>query len=239
MKTLAAVVVLGGSLWATQPERSPSPGKPAAEQPLPPAKKVQVGKDVVLEVQGEQRRVVIDANVCLREGGLELFLCRKHTKEHESILAAAVDARDVHTALCLARAREGWPAQWVGKLFIPPAGDGVKVTLEYEVKEKKIRVPAQHWVRFIKGKKDLAHDWVFAGSRIHLDPTDPGKVFYGANDGALITVSNFEDSLLDVPFESTTSGEDLLFEAHTERIPAVGTAVRVILEPVAAKERKK
>ena len=40
-----------------------------------------------------KRRVLVNAEVCLREGQLELFLCRKQTKEHEAILAADVDAR--------------------------------------------------------------------------------------------------------------------------------------------------
>jgi hypothetical protein len=228
---------LAGALWGAQtPDRSAQPDKPPGAEAAP-TRIVPVGKNVHLEVQGERRRVFIDAHVCLREGSLEFFLCRRHTKEHESILAAAMDAKDVHTALCLARAKEGRPAQWLGKLFVAPSGDVVKVALEYEVKKKTIRVPAQQWVRFINGKKDLNQDWVFAGSRVHLDPTDPGRVFYGANDGAVISVSNFEESLLDLPFESSANGDNLLFEAHTERIPAVGTAVRVILEPVMVKKK--
>src|SRR5579872_2433826 len=59
--------------------------------PAAPARKVRIGQNVHLEIQGNQRRVLIGAYVCLRKGQLELLLCRKNTKEHEAILAADVD----------------------------------------------------------------------------------------------------------------------------------------------------
>src|SRR5262245_42460777 len=199
-----AAALAGSGLCALQLR-----GQATPEDKPPEAKQVAVGKNVKLEVQGDRRRVLIDARVCLRDGSLEVFLTRRLTKEHESILAADIDARDLHTALYLARAKEGSPAQ-IGKNFVAPSGTAIKITLEYEVKGKKTRVPAQQWVRYIKTKKDLAHDWVFAGSRFHFDEEDPTRVFYGANEGQVITVSNFEDSLLDVPIESSTFGADLL-----------------------------
>src|SRR4051812_48236590 len=72
---------------------------PATAPAATPTKKVEVGKNVALEVQGERRRVLVQAYVCLRQGQLEQFLTRKRTKEHEAVLAADVDARDIHTAL--------------------------------------------------------------------------------------------------------------------------------------------
>ena len=101
-----------------------------------------------------------------------------------------------------------------------------------------MRVPAQQWIRNIKTKKDFHSDWVFAGSVFIPDPLDKTKKpFYGANDGDVITVVNFESSCLDVPFLSTKDNDDLVFEAHTARIPAKGTAVTVILEPVLEKKK--
>src|SRR5690606_8325256 len=46
----------------------------------------------------KSRRVWVKAEVCLREGPLEVFLCRKGTKEHESVVAADLDARMIHAA---------------------------------------------------------------------------------------------------------------------------------------------
>src|SRR5688572_9525090 len=77
-----------------------------------PAKKVDVGRNVHLVVQGDKRRVAVDAYVCLRQGQLEQFLTRKRTKEHEAVLAADVDARDIHKALLLTGAEPGSPVKF-------------------------------------------------------------------------------------------------------------------------------
>src|SRR4029077_11883847 len=94
-------------------------------------------------------------------------------------------------------------------------------------------LPAQRWVRNVKTKKILEHDWVFAGSVLIPDPLDnTKKPFYAANDGDVICVSNFDTAMLDLPINSTKDNDELQFEAFTERIPEFGTKVRVILEPV-------
>lgn len=202
-------------------------------------KKVEFGKqkNVILEIQGDKRRVLVKSEVCLREGLLEQLLTRKRTKEHEAILAADIDGRDLHLALTLAGAEPGKVVQFRPKLMAP-TGTTVKITLEYEEKGKVIRVPAQHWIRNIKSKKDLNTDWVFAGSTLIPDPQNPkAPPFYTANHGDLITIVNFESSLLDVPFLNTKDNDDLAYEAHTERIPAMKTPVTLILEPVVEKKK--
>src|SRR5436305_6202132 len=125
---------------------SPEEDAPKSE-PEPPAKKVKAGKNVYVEIQGEKRRrVLIEATVCLREGQLEMLMCRKQTKEHEAVLAAEVDARDIHKALVLAGAEPGSPVQFSPK-FKPASGTVIKVTLQYEDKGKVVTVPGQKWVR--------------------------------------------------------------------------------------------
>jgi hypothetical protein len=201
------------------------------------SKKVKVGNNVYLEIDGEQRRVLVDAYVCLRKGMLEQLLTRKRTKEHEAILAADVDARDIHLALVAAKATPGSPVKFRPK-FEAPTGAAVKITLEYQDKGKTVRVPAQQWVRNVKSGKDLDTDWVFAGSILIPDPLDRKKQpYYGANDGDVICISNFDTALLDVPFNSPKDNDDLAFEAHTDRIPPLETPVTVILEPVVAKKK--
>ncbi len=194
-------------------------------------KKVKLGKNITLEIQGKKKRVLVEAEVCLREGILEQLLTRKRTKEHEAALAADIDVRDLHLALTLAGADAGKTVQFRPKL-VAPSGTAVKVFLEYKKDGKVLRVPAQEWIRNIKTKKDFHADWVFAGSIFIPDPLDKTKKpYYGANDGDVITVVNFESACLDVPFLSTKDNDDLFFEAHTARIPPLKTPVTVILEP--------
>src|SRR5262245_17279797 len=124
------------------------------------AKKLQVAKNIHLEVDAGKRRVLIDSTVCLRQGQLEQLLTRKRTKEHEAILVADIDAREVHRWLTVAGAEAGSPVKFQPKL-VPPTGTPIKVSLEYKHDGKLVRRPAQEWIRDIKTKKPLAYDWVF------------------------------------------------------------------------------
>jgi hypothetical protein len=195
-------------------------------------------KNLFLEVQGEKRRVLIEAAVCLREGQLEELLCRKGTKEHEALLAADVDARTVHLALIAAGAEAGAPVKFQPK-YQAARGTSIKISLQYEQKGQKVIVSAKDWIRNPKTKKNLEPDWVFAGSQLMPNPDGKDKPpIYLANYGDLICVCNMESAMLDLPVPSPKSFENRLYEAHTERIPPLETKVTIILEPVAEKKDK-
>src|SRR5262249_1524668 len=162
---------------------------------------------------------------------------RKDKKEHEAILTADVDARDIHRALVLTHVDPGSTVKFQPK-YVAPTGPRIKVTLEYEDKGKKVSVPAQQWIRDQKTGKDLDVDWVFAGSRLVDNPLDPkAPPFYLANDGDVICVSNFEGALLDLPIGSPNLDAERNCEADSERIPARGTPVVIILEPIPDKKK--
>jgi hypothetical protein len=233
---LALLVCAGCEDAPTEKKPVKKPAEAAAE----PAegKKVKVGQNVYLEVLPGSRRVLIDAEVCLREGALEQLLTRKNKKEHEAILTADIDARKVHEALILARAKEGTPVRWLPR-FRPPTGTPVKITLAYESKGRKVAVPARSWVKNVKTGKELESDWVFAGSMLVEDPLDKtAPKHYLANDGDVICVANFDTAMLDVPIQSSKDDAERGYEAWTERIPPVGTRVRLILEPVLPAKKK-
>jgi hypothetical protein len=215
----------------------PARSAPAPTSKKPPVmKKVQVGKNVVLEVQGENRRVIINAAVCLREGLLEHLLTRKNGKEHEAILAADIDARHLHTALLLTGAKPGSTVQFAPR-FKPASGTTITIHLRYQKAGKTVTVPASAWVRHTKTKKPLPHHWVFAGSFLVHDKTNKNGIpAYGANDGDVICLSNFAAAALDLPVFSSSSGDELEWEANEEAIPAMKTQVEVILEPVKSKK---
>lgn len=234
--TLLSLVVLGCELDGPAPKKSS--GTPEAKPT--PSKKVSLGKNVYLEIlPGGKRRVLVQAAVCRVNGQLEQLLCRKGTKEHEAILHADVDARHIHTALIAAKAEAGHPVKFVPPdKLVPPTGTKIKVYLQYRDKGKTITVPAQTWVRNFKTRKELEVDWVFAGSIFTPDPLDAkAPQFYGANDGDVICLANFETAMLDLPVLSSKEAADLGYEAWTERIPPLETAVTVILEPVLSKTK--
>jgi hypothetical protein len=207
------------------------------DPPKPAVKKIDVSKNVWVEVEGDKRRVFINAAVCERDALLEQLLCRTMTKEYEAVLAADIDAATVHFALTLAGAEAGSPVKFNPK-YQAARGTVIKVYVQYEAKGKTVKVPAQQWIRHIKSKKELQHDWVFAGSRLFPDPDPQKPPHYEANDGDVICVANFPSAMLDLPIQSSNVNDDLEFEAFTERIPPVGTPVLVILEPVVPPKKK-
>ncbi|MBM3994703.1 MAG: hypothetical protein FJ303_11205 [Planctomycetes bacterium] len=238
---LAVLALLAAVLGCVHPadESLPRATSNAVEKkPAADIKKIPLGKNVSLEIQGDVRRVRVEAEVCFRDGPIEHLLTCRRIKDHEAILTADIDVRHLHAALTAAGAVSGKPVQFRPKLAAPK-GTTIKVFLEHKDKDGKlVRVPAQQWIRNVKSKKDFATDWVFAGSVFIPDPKDKAKPpYYAANDGDVITVVNFEGACLDVPFVSTKDNADLDFEAHTARIPALKTAVSLILEPVIEKKK--
>jgi len=229
----AASSLLGCEGTAPREENRPKGQSGAKPKAVVEVKKTAVGKNVFLEVlPNKKRRVLVSAEVCLREGPLEQLMCRKQTKEHEAILTADVDAREIHAALIAAGAKEGSPVRFAPK-YQPASGTTIKVSVQYKDKDKLVTAPAQSWIKNAKTNKLLDSDWVFAGSRLVTNPLDPdGPKLYLANDGDIICVSNFETAMLDLPINSPKDNADLVFVANTERIPPLGTKVVVFLEPV-------
>jgi hypothetical protein len=225
----------------TQPDADANSEDNAKGEKTADTKKVEMGKNVWLLVDGDKRKVMVQAEVCLREGMLEHLMCRQRTKEHEAVLSADVDARDIHKALIVAKASPGKTVQFKEDgTVVPPTGTSIKVMLTYKDKDKNktVTVPGRDWVRDFKTKKSLDVDWVFAGSQLLENPLEKDKPpLYAANGGDVICVSNFEGAMLDLPISSSKNNAELEFEAFTERIPPIGTAVTVILEPV-LKEKK-
>lgn len=213
-------------------EKPPAENRSTQVPALIPVKRAELGKNIVLETQGDKRRVRVTAEVCLREGVLEQLMCRRSTKEHEAILSADIDARQLHFALLAAGAKPGHPVRYEPK-YIPAGGSRIKVTLEYQKDGKSVSVLAQDWVRDAKTGKAMPYSWVFAGSILYPNPDDPKQPpIYAANSGDVICVSNFPDALLDLPVNSPKDWDaGRLFEAFTDRIPPLGKVVTIILEP--------
>lgn len=197
-------------------------------------KKVNVGRNVWIEVMPDKsRRVLIAAEVCLRQGMLEMVLTRKGKKQHEAIFAADIDARKAHEALLLAGAKPGKPVEYEPE-FVLAKGSRVHVDVLYSDENgKRQLVPAGNWVKESRTGKGLDTVWVFAGSRLVSDSDNSnGPKAYLANEGDIITLVNMDTALLDVPFKSSKSDDDRVFEAWEERIPPTGTKVYLVLTPV-------
>jgi hypothetical protein len=138
---------------AEQPAPKPEPkreGPPPStseqlEQRLASAAPLNPQKTVLLDKPNG--RLYLQTTIALREGLLEMFLCKKQTKEHESILAIDSSAQVVHAGLLAAGATAGRPAKFQPE-FSPPQGDHVEIWVHWKDADgKPQRATAQSWVR--------------------------------------------------------------------------------------------
>ena len=237
---VAGLALIVTSALAQQPGESTD--KPAAaDQPVEPRpvpknptdptavlKPLVPKYDVWMDLKNKQ--VVMQGEVCLTKGPLEMFACIKGTKEHESVVSVNTKAFAVHTALLAVGAKEGTPVKFEPK-YTAATGPKVEILVFWNDENgKQHKVRAQDWVRDIKKKQAMEYPWVFAGSAFYIDEETKHQ-YYMADSGDFICVSNFPDAMLDLPVESTSANEDLMFEAFTENIPPRGTKVTLVLIP--------
>lgn len=173
------------------------------------------------------KRVVVGGLVVLDEGPLEFFACPRHTKEHESIVAVNASARLVHAALLAIGLEPGKPVSFDPE-YAAATGPALRLTMRWkDAAGGAHEADARSWVRETRTGKELATDWVFAGSGLWTDAD--GREHYQGDAGDFISVSNFPTATLDLPIESSQSNEALLFDVFPGRVPPVGTVLDIVI----------
>jgi hypothetical protein len=181
-------------------------------------------------IDKKNKQVVFLGEICQTNAPLEMFACPRGTKEHESIVAVPVEAYVVHTALLAVGAKPGKPMQFAPK-FSPATGSRIDIVVRWKNNKGEVQtVRAQDWIKEMRTGKALDQTWIFGGSGFWKEEST-GKEYYMAEGGDFICVANFPSAMLDLPFESSESNSDLLYQAFTERIPPRGTPVTLILKP--------
>jgi len=138
---LVAVCAIGvrpvaGADEAAKPKETAASGEPT---PLNKA------GTVLVDLKG--KRLLVKSEVALREGLLEMLLCLKQTKEHESILSVDARAQVIHAGLISLGAEPGSPAKFVPE-YKAATGQPLNIFLTWTDANGKLhRDPAQSWVR--------------------------------------------------------------------------------------------
>jgi hypothetical protein len=216
----------------TSPVAAPAGPMQEGEQANPNL--VRLSPDHEVWIDRVKKEIHIGGSVCLQEGQLEMLVTLTGGKTHESVVEVKTNAYIVHAALLALGAESGSPTQFA-PVFKPATGTEVAVYFEWVDSDGKTqRVPGQDWVRWISTQQALKDPFVFAGSVLRREPN--GRIRYEAEQGDFICVSNFPTAMLDLPTKSSAEASDLMFEAFKERIPPLGTPVKVILAPKLAKK---
>jgi len=192
--------------------------------------KPRIGKLPHLEFDLDKKQVRVECEALDTAAPLEFFCCETGTNEYESLLRSSVTPSNVHTALLAIGLKPGSPITYSESLkkLIPPSGPPLRISLEYEKDGKTIHALAQHWLRDDKTKQEPPHfGWVFAGSRVMPD----GK--YAADmTGYIVSVVNFDLTMIDVPELASSANETLEWERNPDVAPKAGTKVWMIIEPM-------
>lgn len=95
-----------------------------------PEKLRRLDKTAPIWVSVDRERVVLGGVVCLREGPLEFFACRRGSKEHESVVSLDVAPHLICAALLAIGAKQGKPAKFDPE-FVPPTGEEIEIELRW------------------------------------------------------------------------------------------------------------
>ncbi len=120
---------------------------PASGTKKTDTKLVPLNKQETVLLDAEGKRLILKSQVVMREGLLEMLVCLKQTKEHESVLSVATKAQIIHAGLLALGAESGEGVKFTPE-FQPPTGQKLDIFLTYRDEDEKLhRVPAQSWVR--------------------------------------------------------------------------------------------
>jgi len=205
------------------------------------------------------KEVRIDAEVCLTSGILEYVICRPDTFEHESIFTTNAKPELIHAALLLCGLKptpqlRGMHALWCEKA-VKQAQSRVKIEVEWEEKGVYKRV---NLTSLRRNRQDLIVDagaaesekkskepqvqdaWVFAGSFLHTNK-ETGKQFYAANSsGILVGIWPNPSTVIQYGLASGDpyKGKHQGLEINEERVPKVGTKVKLVFSRHARSTKK-
>lgn len=240
----ACLLAVGFSLLAcvTHADDAPAevPDKPGAEKVELPG----------ITIDAKQKRIDVAAKVALDAGLLELVVCTRDTKEHESLLIVDAVPMHIHAALLLIGAENGHPAmakpaneertQW---LHLPPRGDEVLVSLVYpdpEDQDKTIERPISDFLKRserspvaqneedLDGPAKVFDAFLFAGS-VLIDREDGERTYVADQTGNVISISTFGDEVLCLPAQISQDNAALVWSVNDKYLPAVGTKVKLRL----------
>lgn len=187
-----------------------------------------------LQVDVNKKQIRVECQALDIEAPLEFLCVVTGTNEHEALLRSDVKPSHLHTAMLMLGLKPGLPVRYseVAKKWLPPHGPPLHIFLEYQKDGTAVRLPANRWMRNVKTHKSMpALTWIFAGSRVMDDGAYAADV-----TGYLVSVVNFELTVIDIPDLASNANETLEWERDPAVAPKAGTPVTLVIEPAGANE---
>jgi outer membrane murein-binding lipoprotein Lpp len=177
---------------------------------------------------------------------LEVIVCSRDSREHESLIVTDVKPSHVHAGLIMLGLEPGHPGSWrwdaearkmistppagppVEVVFIVKGADGLPVVHDpasWIINERETRT----FVEQIAGEPAVSTRWVFAGSRIAPRPDGPGEYYKADIEGTLVGLATFGTETIAIPamISPEAAVEAPVWIADRRNLPKWGTAVTV------------
>lgn len=206
---------------------APAPAQDTPTQPPAEESVIHLGAVERVTIHPKEKRIEVPGEIVLQKGAIEVMACARGGKVHESVLVLRCRPSDLNAALLYVGCKATAGPSFLGD---PTKPEGTRLVVEvgWDADGKA----ARHRL------EDLAYDlvaqapmpriaWVYAGSKFVQDPASGTEVYMADRERNLITTWHDPHALLDNPLP--TGGDDTVYVAHTERLPARGTGVRVTI----------
>lgn len=160
-----------------------------------------------VKVDAQARRISFPAEVNMRSGQVEYLAVHESGKIHESIFKTSVSPKQVHAAA----------------LLFSGTNAGVLKIEKIEVAWKDKKFQGAELI-LDKAKKRALREtkWAYRGSRL-VD-----GVFLAEREGSIVAVREDRDALVDQ--DTPEAADDENWEALTEVVPEIGTAVTISIQ---------
>jgi len=223
-----ALLTFGCKTVVAQPLPSPEPsGLPTT---MPENVKGLV-KFPQVEIDTVKREIRVECTALAVEMPLEFFCVSAGGPDHEAVISTRAKPSHIHAGLIMLGLQAGSPMKYseARKAWTAPFGPPVRIELSFnDASGKPVRIPAEQAVRSVKTRQPMpVTTWIFAGSQTRQD----GQ-YLADLAGYVVSIVNFELSLIDVPRLVSSSNETLEWEYNPDVAPARGTPVTMILSPV-------
>jgi hypothetical protein len=129
------------------PDRPPAPPTAVSLQVEPEASARPLNPKGTVLLDTVNKKVVLRGQLCMREGLLEMLVCKAQTKEHESVISIDADAYVIHAALMALGAKPGTPVKFQPE-YAPPTGQKIDIYVGWTDEfGRPQRYPAQKLIR--------------------------------------------------------------------------------------------
>lgn len=175
---------------------------------------------------------------------LEVVVCSRDSREHESLVVTDAVPSHVHAALLMIGAEPGRPGSWkpdpILRKMVPTAPVGPEVEVEFihtGLDGAVVHSNPSDWIIDVRNHRSLRTQargepvWLFGGSAIAPRPDGEGEYYKADIEGTLIGLATFGTETLAWPhvFSPEAAVQAPEWIADAAKVPPLGTKVTVRL----------